>query len=84
MLSIEIFYTVKMASKIIQTALQFKEYLGQTEQYNYATDVISSHNELEYYSQNTVIKMIGGGFVYLFKSIDLKLVSKCTKYSFEL
>lgn len=63
---------------------QLKEYLGLVEEYDYVADVTSGHNDLEYYSQENVIKMIGEVFVYLFKPVDLKTLGKCTKYSFEL
>lgn len=63
---------------------QLKEYLGIIEEYNYVADLTSGHNDLEYYSQENVIKIIGEFYVYLFKPIDLKTLGKCTKFLFEL
>ena len=44
---------------------QLKEYLGLIKKYNYVVNVTSGH-DLEYYSQENIIKMIGEVFVYLF------------------
>lgn len=44
---------------------QLKEYFGLIADYNYVVDVTSGH-DLEYYSQENIIKMIEEVFVYLF------------------
>lgn len=47
-------------------------------------DVTSGHNDLDYDSQENVIKMTREVSVYLFKPMDLKTLEKCTKFSFKL